>query len=595
MRKSKSIKLTDYKTTVGDIDKFRKNLREALHPYIFSIDSMEDLYYAALKAIHPVNHNVRKEQQSIFKYIEEVLKYFKLGTKNVRVTMYADNGNTKENLSKNTNSIELFQIYILGVNKLPKTELNKLLFIVKHDLGEVNNLIQYYEETTIVKQFLYKQERPRNHVDRTILDFYLRSLKLQQKALDYYLNGVYSRALENSFEDKYWGWLKNMWVELTDYPYKFSNGIRPINLDYRNIDCSSHRIESIYLGEEEFYQKLYTKNKRLFYKKIFKIKKPSEIFDDIYYNLTLLPVSPERYLIFKELQRLFKTRKWLSFYALALPQVEGFFTEMIKSSAPSANISGALPDKVEKVRPDYLLSDTYFDYYQYVLPEQRNRFSHIGFTDGYMLRSFDMLTDLDHVLRIFSSLENPLINLKRLVKHQDQQYFSNYFAFNHYFWLLNQLPEEHKADTDLRQEIKSFNEFLRNYCSLEYIIQEASRELEPLNKSMQETMESLFAKFNTPWKWHALNKEKLIKMMKENTFQEDALNCFLVNSEKVDRIVAINEFFESLTKYLFSEIPNSLENCFKEVEANKKFVNWVSQFAGLCNYEIKTRGELSFK
>src|SRR5690554_7318415 len=103
---------------------------------------------------------------------------------------------------------------------------------------------------------------------------------------------------------------------------------------------------------------LYRNDKPKFYKQIFKRKSVENYFQSIFYHLDLLPVSDERHQIFNELKKLFNKKNWLAFYALALPQVEGLFSEMVLSLNPrSTAIRKALPDKVRVVRPDYYLRD----------------------------------------------------------------------------------------------------------------------------------------------------------------------------------------------------------------------------------------------
>lgn len=80
---------------------------------------------------------------------------------------------------------------------------------------------------------------------------------------------------------------------------------------------------------------------------------------------------------------------------------------------PNKQPGKSLSNKVRRIRPYYDRSDTYFDYYQYYLPIQRNRFSHTGYDDNFKLKSYDLLVDLTHILSVFHELHNLPVKLQK--------------------------------------------------------------------------------------------------------------------------------------------------------------------------------------
>src|SRR5690554_7793432 len=60
------------------------------------------------------------------------------------------------------------------------------------------------------------------------------------------------------------------------------------------------------------------------------------------------------------------------------------------------------------------------------------------------MKSYDMLTDLEHILTAFASLENPFVNLNRILRIKDPSYFSNYSAFVEFYTVLENLHADHR-------------------------------------------------------------------------------------------------------------------------------------------------------
>lgn len=74
----KPIKITDYQSNVGDLARFRKDIRDRICEKIFSYDTLQDINYLALKQIYPINKTVKNNEKSIEIHARKVIKHFKL-------------------------------------------------------------------------------------------------------------------------------------------------------------------------------------------------------------------------------------------------------------------------------------------------------------------------------------------------------------------------------------------------------------------------------------------------------------------------------------------------------------------------------------
>lgn len=251
-------------------------------------------------------------------------------------------------------------------------------------------------------------------------------------------------------------------------------GATPSSIHYfdsRKIDLVGHRLID-YPDDVEELEKFYYTDKSKFYKKFFKKFPIVQHFQDIEFYLKYAPLKNNRDVIFNELIRLFKGKRWISFYALALPQIEGLFSEMCDAVSPDKDLSQkSLTHKVNLMRPHHPLSKSYFDYFQYYIPLQRNKFSHTGFDENFQLKSYDLIVDLSHVLKIFCELDNPLVKVKKLLLRRNYEDFKTISEFAIYIEMLLALkPNQY---TKLLSEITVFErEFLSQDCGLEYTCNE---------------------------------------------------------------------------------------------------------------------------
>lgn len=571
MRQRKLVPLDLKEGKLNGLIKIQIDLQRSLRPFIFEISSMQELLYESLKLLNPVHKSVKNNEKSIEKNILHVLTILGLLGKESTLRKISEKGEVtiKGNKPK---PVDIFQRWVLGYDKVPIQELNLLKPNVERHLRQINELVKEYEQNKEVAKFLNSNTPKRDHSTKTILDFYSRSIKERQVILDYYLIGVYDRAIEKS-KTKFLGIGGLDWFDrLRDYPYELGKGWWGVNLDYKKIDCCTHRISELELSEIPKFQQLYKQNKEKFYRLLFKKRSIDQIFRNIDYNLAYIPLSKDRVAIFLELKRLFKGRKWLSFYALALPQVEGLFAEMIAVSYPNTKTFNSLPEKVKSIRPAYSMSDSFFDYYEYVLPEQRNTFSHTGYGVGFKLKAYDLLTDLEHVLNVFVELERPLVKVFKIMKRRDHLTFISPEDFADYFNLLDSLDQRQVKEK--RIEIDEFNnEFLKKDCSIEFTIQEAAQEVALVVSDLNNKIEYHFNGQDLFKNFVRVPKPKIDELKKDEVISKKIKDFFTYYGVSAKKAFMINDFFVGVRKYLY---PIGKEGELKEAleiwESKKAFI-----------------------
>lgn len=575
---STKIELNDYTEGRRRLSDFKDAIQDFFKDRLFEFETLDDLRSETFKLISHGNVQLGDHDLSQEKMAEIVLNNFHFIGRDVTVSKWE--GHRFVELPKRmVDLIQLFDNQILGLNTSPKIELDKLMPSVKDHLNYMNDLIKEYEEMEEVQNFLYKRELGRNHSTKVVLDFYVRGLSERQKVLDYYLKGVYERALEKSKHRP--AFLKQYSMDLwSDYPYELGKGWFGLEMDFREIDCAFHRFNDLDLDQLERYQELYKEDRKAFYAELFLTKSPKEIFKNISFYTEHLPKPENRKNIFWELKKLFDEQSWLAFYALALPQVEGLFSEMIQSFDPkSSSLHKSLPDKVRSVRPFHNFSQYHFDYFEYVLPDQRNSFSHSGYVSEIEVKAYDILTDLEYVTSVFASLKSPLVNLNILLKTRNYHEMSNYRAIKDFCVLVNELHSEHKKDLELASNIDSFcNDFLIGECFLENIVLEALEDMIRCLGLIHDALKSEFGELS----WDKANQDFLNKHLKDKEFLDQARWFFIKHNESIEYLITIQLFFLGVKRVVYkSSIPNNVSAFYKEWEGKKKFIDWLRMFKDL--------------
>ena len=321
--------------------------------------------------------------------------------------------------------------------------------------------------------------------------------------------------------------------------------------DYEKINLIANKTGDLPVDNSVKLEKLYDKNKAAFYRHLFKKHTPAQIWQELKYYLQHVPLKSDRKPIFDELDKLYKRKSWIGFYALALTQIEGLFSEMYNILNPSAATNRkALPDKVEYARKYHEMSQYYFDYYQYHIPKLRNKFMHYGFEEDYKLKCFDLLFDLRHLLKTFTELDNPLIKINKIHLKRRYEDFINYSDFANYFELLNGLTAQQKIE--IQDRINSFEkEFLLEYCNAEYVCLEIVQELPVVMERFLQNNKDRLSRHGKSFDFGERNIEKLKKVFAENKELSDTISdCFDFNRKETEALVSYNIFLCNYKKYL---------------------------------------------
>jgi hypothetical protein len=316
---------------------------------------------------------------------------------------------------------------LLGFRSLPYKELKKLTAERINELRRLNELVLWYEKDGVIKKYLARESNySGSHEARTKLDFYHRSLRQRQHYIDELVGDLEAAAIRKATVEDAWSEVIVLYYMMTNITKVDSPVFQ--NCDYRKIDKVLHRLDDWNSRKDDELRGLYDSDKAAFYGEVLKSKSLTKKIEEIQSMAENLPVSSQRRESLATLNSLYQDKKYLAVYALALPQVEGVFVEMMDSFGEDDKIEvngtkvskakmKALPDKAMFVSRKIAKTDFLFDYFIYCLPEQRNRFSHTGLSaegEDEKIMCYDIITDLYFVFLVFSELDNPLVHLKKI-------------------------------------------------------------------------------------------------------------------------------------------------------------------------------------
>lgn len=538
---TKYINLKHYTTKIKDLTSIRNRIRENLGKEIFEIKDFQTLQYEALRQFSSIRNTLKNDPDSINYAAKKVMDFFKLPKATIS-ELNEHNQFVEIEPEKEDTPLDLFNYFILGFDTTPCKELKRLKVDVEFHLKSIVELINNYENENYINQYRKYNRNPSNNQERMLLDFYKRCIKERDLILNYYLYGMEKRAIQKANTRSGLNWW-NINSSFYDFPYKSWHQYSIEYFDYKKINSAAHRYSDISAGER--YESLYNTNKQLFYKKLIKIKPVGQIFSKIAFYYEHIPYKNDRQSVFSELKRLFKAKRWLAFYALALPQVEGLFTEMLTTINPDEK-GKSLSEKVEKVRPAYILSDSYFDYYQYIIPELRNKFAHIGFEDDLRLKCYDLLTDLEHILQVYYELDNPLVKIKRLIRQSNPKDFAGYKEIAIFFELVNQL--HHSQKREITAELDNFiNDFLTKDCQLEYILGE---HISSTSSIIKKTIHRIEIELNSAATADEFNRKNIKQIAKIVDEHKDKLVRLTYRIDLFEDLQHIKNCYDAVNKYL---------------------------------------------
>lgn len=377
------------------------SLRQVISAEDLFMFSDYELAYRSLKQFNL--RKLERTEESIEKYTQKILAL--------------------TGLLKNTERpIQVFLAFFLNKSSQLLQVKNQLEAEAKGHLTQVQTLLDHYHTLSFIEEYNSKPSTPRSNEERKLVTFYRRTILKRDEIVQYLLHDILTRAIEKSSSSKS-SWpnaLAKMEREMErhdDFPYlEMPYGwdiIYVLNmekLDYRMINPLLNKIG--WMDTEKLYGLNYTDEINVTFER--RIGK-SNFFDRLIDELKEIPVVQERLEIFQEMSELFDERKWYSLYALALPQVEGIFSEMNQLISKKKS-SNSLTDKVNLIRSFYEHSHYTFDYYEFTMADLRNSFSHTGKVEDAKTKCFHLLLDIKYLFSVFMELDAPLSKLSKIIK-----------------------------------------------------------------------------------------------------------------------------------------------------------------------------------
>jgi|GEM_PF-5692662 len=332
---------------------------------------------------------------------------------------------------------------------------------VKKDFTKLNDLIKYYRTMSFIILYEAEDATPRNHEDRTLLVFFKRALNKREQVIELLydkIDNLSLNAAKRSFYNEFIAENEAMDIihSSTYYPYResFLNPQHVNSIDYELLD---HRLINPFRNKTSIQAVLDKIDTGCSTSDLNSILLQTKLDPYIEYILTAtdtLPGISKRKNVFEEIKYVFSKKKWYALYALALPQIEGLFSDIISIAFPRKSMSGTLTDKVDYVRPLYSLSEKFFDYYQYYLPTQRNRFAHAGYDTDIIPKSYHCIFDLWFLIDAFYNLNIPLLQVIRIL-NKGKLYFENIGNLSKFIHLIKEVDQT-RGFVDKEDSIKMF-------------------------------------------------------------------------------------------------------------------------------------------
>ncbi|TMU54591.1 hypothetical protein [Flagellimonas algicola] len=562
-------KYTFKRIEVNNLDDFRNDIIKCLGDEIFECNTLDQLVYKSLKVIHPVYKNLKNEDQSLQNKSLKVLEHFGFNrTGKIHVSVRGENG--ERILLNEENRLlspkQKFLNQIIRFKQVPKAHLEYLVGNSEYHLKKMTQLVNRYFETPFIAKMFWKEEKvPSNQNERMLLDYYKRCLSEQQFILSYrFGEKIKERAIVKATKMPIN--LPMNLFDFFDFPYYSSKTYSEGYFDHEKIDTVYHRlVETTVHEEDENLTKLYFRNKRIFYSKLFKEYHSSQYFKDIKYYSQILPLSNTRKNVLNELEFLFQKKKWVSFYGIALSQIEGLFLEMTNVVGTKGKRS--MYHKINEIKDSDSTGN--LDYYQYYIPQLRNKFMHgaLDGEEGIKENSFDLLTDIRYLLMIFHELDNPLVKLKRILSNSNYT-FSTIEEITSFFQILSDKNESLRGFVKTHaHEIKKFlKEKLVENKNLEVIVSNLQNEVKDAIEITIRFLDTIFLEKGLNF---GFSNSHTIKIFFDNENNRKLLQKeYFILGNTFNELSIYNIFLTKYTKWI--EMNDSLSFYLKNISQEYK-------------------------
>jgi len=195
MEPMQDINLDDYTDVVASVMEFKVEIFKRINSDIFIFTSFDQFYPAILLFIDPINKQIESGQISVLEGLKNILLHFGIYDIDRKIKGHDDTVLSEE--AEKQMIEETFRQMILELDEIPIYEYHRIRSIVEDDLLSLNKKLKYYESLDFINRFKNNWATPRNHKEKTMRDFYLRTRDEQEVVLEYFLTGISERALYN--------------------------------------------------------------------------------------------------------------------------------------------------------------------------------------------------------------------------------------------------------------------------------------------------------------------------------------------------------------------------------------------------------------
>ncbi|RQO66827.1 hypothetical protein DBR40_21480 [Pedobacter sp. KBW01] len=324
--------------------------------------------------------------------------------------------------SSDENVIAIFCEQVLRVVEPPKAIYDGLIRQATADLAMVGDVLRDYEREPFIQELnAGKRENGRAHSEYTMDLFYKRAREKAREIREYIAHGAKEIAITRSgryyVEQVKKGIIYPQMEKQLQYPYMdgiVRFGKLEFEVDLERIDHKKINPYKNKMFVFDFTGDIRTASHQVLDREILERLDHMKVIAEVLKEIAKIPLLNKRTEIFKQLAEMAGRELWYGFYALALPQVEGIVVELLEIAGNNRKDLKALPQKAGVLRTVASNGDFDMDYYQFYLPEKRNKFSHSGKDMDIKTKSFHMILDLKHLLHTAAGLQTNLIFLNNM-------------------------------------------------------------------------------------------------------------------------------------------------------------------------------------
>ncbi len=305
------------------------------------------------------------------------------------------------------------------------------------------------------------------------------------------------------------------------------------------------------LREKNIWEAKYKEDKKAFFIELNERKPIVDILDKIG-ELLDLPYLEIRKDIFEVIKFNFEQDKWIACIFMILPQIEGIFSDLVKSERGKYS-GNSINDKVKIVRKLHDYNQQMFDYFQYEIPTIRNEVVHKGIIleKDYESQAIELLYNVYYLLELYRTFKIPLLKISSFLDIEEDVNTVTAELLGELFSELEKIRETHQQnDKDEYEKIKEKWGAFQKKISFSYLFNRLDASLSDI----------------------ASNVSRIDSKLHTQTLPKDSHWDYMNTSSLTEEIkLSINysSFFKHLRKYYKSISPSEKEQLDELDKSNK--------------------------